>query len=71
MLIPPPQGLFLGKVARSSIVTETPARASALAAVAPAGPAPTTSTDGPVGDGDMAECRVLKGVWRVIWASRC
>src|SRR5579872_2835530 len=49
MLIPPPQGLLRGKAARSSRVTGTPARASVRAAVAPAGPPPTTRTDGTFG----------------------
>ena len=40
----PPQGLFLGNGARSRSWTGTPARARVLAAVAPAGPAPTTTT---------------------------
>ena len=43
-LMPPPHGLFLGNLDRSSSRTVTPARASARAAVAPAGPAPTTIT---------------------------
>src|SRR5579864_3164213 len=41
-LMPPPQGLLRGKPDRSSRRTGTPARASVRAAVAPAGPAPTT-----------------------------
>src|SRR5215831_576803 len=44
-LIPPPHGLFLGNLDRSSRRTVTPARASVRAAVAPAGPAPTTKTN--------------------------
>ena len=39
-----PQSLSRGKIARSSRRTRTPARASTSAAIAPAGPAPTTST---------------------------
>ena len=42
--MPPPQGLLRGNAARSSSRTGMPARASRRAAVAPAGPAPTTST---------------------------
>ena len=45
-LIPPPHGLFLGNGDRSSRQTGTPASASVRAAVAPAGPAPTTMADG-------------------------
>src|SRR5215813_4964385 len=44
-LMPPPHGLFLGNLDRSSRRTVTPARASVRAAVAPAGPAPTTKTN--------------------------
>ena len=43
-LMPPPHGLLRGNAARSSKRTGIPARARALAAVAPAGPAPTTMT---------------------------
>src|SRR5689334_1126439 len=42
--MPPPQGLFRGKADRSRSLTAIPAEASARAAVAPAGPAPTTTT---------------------------
>ena len=45
-LMPPPHGLFLGNLDRSRRRTVTPARASVRAAVAPAGPAPTTITMG-------------------------
>src|SRR4029450_6118756 len=41
-LPPPPPGLFLGTLDRSRRQTRKPAAASVLAAVAPAGPAPTT-----------------------------
>src|SRR5262249_20933113 len=44
-LIPPPHGLFLGNLDRSSSRTVTPAFAKVRAAVAPAGPAPTTITN--------------------------
>ena len=46
MLIAPPHGLLRGKRARSSRRTRAPAAASVRAAVAPAGPAPTTRTSG-------------------------
>src|SRR5438093_1124577 len=44
MLMPPPHGLLRGKTDRSRSWTRTPFDASAHAAVAPAGPAPTTTT---------------------------
>src|SRR5262245_8081023 len=39
-----PHSLSRGKLARSTIRTRAPARASTVAAIAPAGPAPTTRT---------------------------
>jgi hypothetical protein len=44
MLMPPPQGFWRGNERRSSSRTRRPASASRRAAVAPAGPAPTTRT---------------------------
>src|SRR2546423_11963497 len=44
-LMPPPHGLLRGNAARSSRRTGTPREARARAAVAPAGPAPTTITE--------------------------
>src|SRR5580765_2819040 len=58
VLIPPPHGLFLGKLDRSRRQTGRPAAASVLAAVAPAGPAPTTRM-GVVGTAEPAECTEL------------
>jgi hypothetical protein len=58
VLIPPPHGLFLGKLDRSSRETGNPAAASVLAAVAPAGPAPTTRTGVMVTE-EPAECTEL------------
>ena len=40
---PPPQGLSRGNAYRSTSSTEAPSPASSPAAVAPAGPAPTTT----------------------------
>src|SRR5580698_11307219 len=64
MLIPPPHGLFLGKAARSISVTSTPARARVLAAVAPAGPAPTTTT-GAAGVNNDSGKPTVRGDWAV------
>src|SRR4051812_37672605 len=44
MLMPPPHGLLRGNAERSRSRTGMPAFASVRAAVAPAGPAPTTRT---------------------------
>src|SRR5262249_693028 len=43
--MPPPHGLFLGNLDRSSRRTVTPRAASAAGAVAPARPAPTTNPE--------------------------
>src|SRR5439155_24998273 len=51
-LIPPPHGLLRGNADRSMRRTLIPPDARVRAAVAPAGPAPTTITESPGGRGD-------------------
>src|SRR4029434_468237 len=58
VLIPPPHGLFLGKLDRSRRQTGNPAAASVLAPLAPAGPAPTTRM-GAVVTAESAKCTEL------------
>src|SRR5438105_5158194 len=49
---PPPQTLYRGWTALSKPMTDKPARLNSYAAVAPAGPIPTTSTSHTVGSGN-------------------